>query len=248
MTTLVFLHIPKTAGQTIHHQLASVVGKANVSPIRTHTQALNAPQMPAGYTLYSGHLDWTELNALPQDRFVFTVLRDPKERIASFYFYLRKEAASLSRKQLQDPKLVNKRRCLDVSADEYFLGGDDRWQSFILDHYDNFYCSYFATSRMRGRSRVAELSEGALLERAEAGLGQMDAIYHTQDLTPLERDMNRLLGAKLRIVGNRTNTGDGKPGERRWPRLMEICEDQATRDALAGFAARDEALLARLNR
>src|SRR5690606_31646457 len=61
---IVFLHIPKTAGQTIHNQLAQMVGAGSVSPIRVQSQAPKGPQMPAGYGLYSGHIDWTELETL----------------------------------------------------------------------------------------------------------------------------------------------------------------------------------------
>ncbi|WP_430450438.1 hypothetical protein [Rhodophyticola sp.] len=65
-TTIVFLHIPKTAGQTIHSELARVVGAKAVSPVRVHTQAARGvAQMPPGYRLYSGHIDWEALDTLP---------------------------------------------------------------------------------------------------------------------------------------------------------------------------------------
>merc|ERR1711969_313057 len=137
---IVFLHIPKTAGQTIHNALAAMVGGRHVSPIRTHTQAPgDAPQMPAGYALYSGHIDWTELETLPGGRFTFTVLRDPRERIASFYFFLLKEAEALDRDALERPQNYGKKLILQRSADDYFFGGPAGFNAFILDHYDNFY-------------------------------------------------------------------------------------------------------------
>jgi len=101
---IVFLHIPKTAGQSVHNALAEHVGAEHVSPVRVHTQSTgDHGQFPAGYSLYSGHLDWVELEKVPEPRFVFSILRDPKERIASFYFYLRKEAQRLSREDLDLP-------------------------------------------------------------------------------------------------------------------------------------------------
>ena len=154
MKPIVFLHIPKTAGQTIHSELARVIGAPHVSPIRVHTQAARGPghaaaQLPPGYRLYSGHLDWTALDSLPEDRFVFSVLRDPWERIASFYFYMLEQAQGLDAATLEDPSRIGFRMILTHSADDYFFGGDVQWQQFILDHYDNFYCSYFATRKMR---------------------------------------------------------------------------------------------------
>ncbi len=143
---IVFLHLPKTAGQTIHNALAAAVGAARVSPIRTHTQVQgDAAQFPLGHALYSGHLDWAGVGVLPARRFVFTVLRDPRERIASFYFYLRREAARLSPHALARPENHGLKAALERSAEDYFFGGDAAWQGFVRDHFDNFYCAYFAT-------------------------------------------------------------------------------------------------------
>ena len=88
MRPIVFLHIPKTAGQTVHHALADMVGIANVSPVRVNEQAVDGRIMPSGYLLHSGHIDWTELDLIEGNPFVFTILRDPAERIASLYFYM----------------------------------------------------------------------------------------------------------------------------------------------------------------
>ena len=85
---IVFLHIPKTAGQTVHSELLRIFGPEHTSPVRVHTQAGADGQFPEGYRFYSGHLDWETFDTADSDSFVFTVLRDPKDRIASFYFYL----------------------------------------------------------------------------------------------------------------------------------------------------------------
>lgn len=67
---IVFLHIPKTAGQAIHNGLITAVGgREHVSPVRIHTQS--ADQYPAGYRLYSGHLDWDHIDRIGPDRFSF---------------------------------------------------------------------------------------------------------------------------------------------------------------------------------
>ena len=243
MPTVVFLHIPKTAGQTIHNELARVVGSGAVSPVRVHTQAPQGPQMPSGYRLYSGHLDWTELGDLPRDRFVFSVLRDPRERIASFYFYLLKEARTLSPEALIQPANTGKQRVLEWSADDYFFGGDGGWRRFISDHYDNFYCSYFATRKMRGHREISTLPEAELLARARAGIAALDRIYHTEALTALEQDVRVRLGSDVRVAGNFFNVGSLKPAQKRWPKLLERLESEASRARLEAFATRDAALM-----
>jgi hypothetical protein len=85
--------MPKTACQTIHHELTHCMGKRNVSPIRVHSTVSNGTtNLPLCHLLHSGHIDWLDIDTLPPDRFVFSVLRDPLERIASFYFCIFKEA------------------------------------------------------------------------------------------------------------------------------------------------------------
>lgn len=156
--TIVFLHIPKTAGQTIHAELGRVVGEAAVSPVRVHTQAgPGAAQFPPGYRLYSGHIDWEALETVPEPRFTFTVLRDPLERLASFYFYICREAGKLSPEELSTPARTGMRMALESSPDEYFFGGTPGWRRFVRDHYRLPYCSYLITRKIRGWSAMPDL-------------------------------------------------------------------------------------------
>ena len=239
MTTIVFLHIPKTAGQTIHHALAAAVGgDEHVSPVRTHDQAAGGPHMPAGYRLYSGHINWVELETLPPDRFVFSVLRAPKERIASFYFFLLKEARAMSAGELELPAHYGKRQILEMSADDYFFGGNPAWQNFVRDYYDNFYCSYFATRKMRGRRAVAGLARADLIARARAGAAQLNGIYATTGLARLEADLAGR-GVKISVADIYHNRGDHAGDEPRWPKLVARFERADSAERLAQFAAAD---------
>lgn len=245
LVPIVFLHVPKTAGQAIHNELARMVGAPAVSPIRVHTQAPKGPQMPPGYGLYSGHLDWAELDDMPE-RFAFTVLRDPAERIASFYFFLLSEAQRLSDEELALPHNQGKAFILRSSTEDYFFGGPPAVQRFIRDHYDNFYCAYFATRKVRGGSEIAALSAAEQVTAALRGLSQLDGIYATNGLAILERDIALRYGSTIRIVENFYNTGDHEPEEARWTKLMaRIGSDQARR-RLEDFVTRDVDLLARV--
>ena len=244
---IVFLHIPKTAGQTIHNELARAVGQKGVSPIRVHTQAQSPEaQLPAGYRLYSGHIDWGALDQIPQPRFVFSILRDPRERIASFYFYLLKEANALSGAHLMQPQNAGKRAILQNSADEYFFGGDDAWQSFIFDHYDNFYCSYFGSKRIRPGHAYARLPERRKLRGALRNMSKIDWVYSIENLAALQTDLNTLYGFNLDLIGKRDNAGDQPMSEPRWPRLMERLESDANRARLEKFVTLDFSLMERL--
>lgn len=244
---IVFLHIPKTAGQTIHNALAAMVGRKYVSPIRTHTQATGgAPQMPAGYALYSGHIDWTELEGLPKGRFTFTVLRDPRERIASFYFFLLHEAEKLGRAELEQPQNMGKKLILQRSAEEYFFGGPGPFNAFILDHYDNFYVSYLATRKMRGRPDLKGLGVAERLARAHANAAGIDRIYPISKLGQLEADIAGRFNGQIAVTGTYHNTGPMARDESRWPRLLNRMATDKGRAALEGFAAADLELMDKL--
>lgn len=246
---IVFLHIPKTAGQTIHNELAAWVGAPNVSPVRVHSQVRpDERQMPPGYALYSGHIDWTELDLLPPARLVLTVLRDPRERIASFYFFLLHEAQALSPQDLALHHNTGKQRILTAPAEAYFFGGDRGWQRFIRDHYDNFYCSYFATRKMRGLRLIEKLPEAEVIRRALAGLRAMDGVYDIGALDRLEDDFHARTGHRLHLTGNYRNAGQHAREQPRWPLLLARMDSDAGRRRLEDFVTRDLALLDALNR
>lgn len=246
-TTVVFLHIPKTAGQTIHAELTRVVGAGAVSPVRVHTQAgPGTAQLPPGYRLYSGHIDWDALETLPAPRFVFTVLRDPLERIASFYFYLRRQAEGLSAEDLASPARTGMRLALERSPDDYFFGGDGAWKRFILDHYHSPYCCYLATRRIRGWGQASQWSRRELLQRALEAAQGLDGIYSVDDLGRLERDLETRIGVRIDITGRFVNAAPDGRDTARWPRLVEMTERAETVEKLMDFARADQMLMFRL--
>ncbi len=244
---IVFLHIPKTAGQTIHAELARCVGAEAVSPIRVHTQAgPGVAQMPPGYRLYSGHIDWEALETLPEPRFVFTVLRDPLERIASFYFYIRREAEALSAEELAKPARTGMRNALQMSADDYFFGGDAGWQRFVRDHYHSPYCAYLVTRQIRGYAQVAEMPMRELVKQAVTVARGLDGVYAVDGLDALERDLKDRLGFDVDLTGRFVNAAPDAREARRWPRLEALFERPDTAHRLLSFARADQALMFRL--
>ena len=244
---IVFLHIPKTAGQTVHNELVRAVGQSEVSPIRVHTQASTPEeQLPTGYRLYSGHIDWGALDRIPKPRFVFSILRDPRERIASFYFYLLKEAKALDAAALSLPHNAGKRAVLEQSADDYFFGGDDAWQAFVLDHYDNFYCRYFGTKRIRAGAGFAVMPERRKLRGALRNMSKIDWVYSLDNLGALEADLETLYGFDLDLTNKHNNVGDRPISEPRWPRLMARLEKDENCARLDDFTELDFALMQRL--
>lgn len=243
---IVFLHIPKTAGQTVHHQIGGRVGLRNISPIRDIVEAApGQTHLPPGYAFYSGHIDWTDLDTLP-DPFAFTILRDPRERIGSFYFYLLRQANERTEEELALPRFTGQRTILRRSADDYFFGGDRGWQRFIRNNYDNFYCAYLATRKIRGSPQMDGLELSDRVRAAREGARRLSAIYTIDRLADLETDIQALLGEPVRLVGNYRNVGHDGSGTTRWADLLSRFETDAAAHRLEQFVAADEALMTEL--
>ena len=247
MRPIVFLHIPKTAGQTVHHALGALVGLRNISPVRVNEQAENFVTLPPGYLMHSGHLDWTGLEQLEGNPFVFTVLRDPGERIGSFYFYMLETARNASPEELRVRHGLQ--HLLDSSVDEYFFGGDAPWQGFINNIYNNFYCSYFATRKVGGRKLLLDLDldRETIVSRALEGSRAIERIYRTENLTALEEDIARLYGQRIKIAAKFANVGTLELSEPRWPKLIARMESDASIRRLEGFLEEDKLLMERLS-
>jgi hypothetical protein len=244
---IVFLHIPKTAGQTIHSELARLIGNDAVSPIRVHTQANTAAgQLPPGYRLYSGHIDWLALDTVSDPRFVFTVLRDPFERIASFYFFLKRQAESLSTEELAHPRRVGMRRILDSSVDDYFCGGPASWRRFIRDHYHSPYCAYLATRTLRGYSKISQCTHDEMIARAVTAAKSLSGVYSMNALGALERDIEVVLGQRPKLKGRYMNVAPKEQSGSRWMQLEAMIEKRQTLMELNSFVEADLQLMSRL--
>ena len=134
--------------------------------------------------------------AYPFPKFVFTILREPTERILSFYFFLREDAKKLTEEQLNQPWNQGKKAALKWSCDEYFSSSKPEFRAFINNHYNNFYAYYFAGDKFRGyqdlSSKHAKFSEERVVDQALKNLSALDGVYAVDDLSILERDLSRI--------------------------------------------------------
>jgi hypothetical protein len=196
---IAFLHIPKTAGQSIHHSLADLFPKPKVCPARTnedlHKYSVSDLKQ---YSLFSGHLDWSLLKLTGPFDYTFTVLRDPLDRILSFYFYLRKEAERL--KKAGKAIGPGMHAAITLSPEEYFTGGDPGLRSFLDNHYNNFYAYYFASGSYSGHSQLSKkFAPGSveLFQCAKLGLQSLDAVYTLSSLSKVLHDIGIIANKEL---------------------------------------------------
>lgn len=186
-----FLHIPKTAGQSIHDSLVALHDPEEICPARTNQQ-LHAYSIKEliRFKLFSGHLDWSILRSTGKFDFVFTVLREPTERILSFYFYLRGEAQRMRAAGMEIG--LGMQAVLDWSAKDYFTAGDPATRQFLDNHYNNFYAYYFASgcySGFRQLSKHFPPASPELRDYALNGLRTLDGVYDVTNLTRLSDDL-----------------------------------------------------------
>jgi hypothetical protein len=247
MKRLVFLHIPKTAGQTVHAELERVFGKQNVCPVRTHTQNPSTSFPDAErYALFSGHIDWHDIDTVPAPRVAFSVLRDPAERIASFYFYLRSKAKALSPEQQASPEHRGMMLAMNLSADDYFFNESLPERNFIDDHYDNFYTHYFAARRIRGRSHNRSLRPMQLLERAVVNARSVDLVCNMDQLHLIEKLVADQFGHTIKVTDKYVNRGPLEASKSRFEALLDTFQRKRSISRIRDFCHLDEAFMSEL--
>lgn len=199
---IAFLHIPKTAGQSVHHSLTSLFSQDQICPARTNQSLYNYSISDLSrYSLFSGHLDWNIIRASGSFDYVFTVLRDPLDRILSFYFYLRKEAQRLQ--QAGKPIGAGMKAAIECTPKQYFTEGHPSLRRFLDNHYNNFYSYYFASGCYSGYSQLSKCfppGSNDLLSFADYGLRSINAVYTISNIDLLRGDIKKIFHLDMKPI------------------------------------------------
>lgn len=88
-----FVHIPKTAGLSLHTALENIYGKESTLRVGNEDDLQRLRQLPDGQvidkTFLSGHFFYNDIkNRCRQDAMLISILRDPIKRILSNYNYI----------------------------------------------------------------------------------------------------------------------------------------------------------------
>ena len=196
-----FLHIPKTAGTSVRRFLSRFFLSRHVCPAVNNEQfrAL-PPERLRSYRLFAGHIDWTSLDRIEGECFTFSILRQPRERLLSFYFFLRAEASKLDPVALATPERRGLHAAIMLSPDAFFCdGGSSELRRHLDSVLDNFYSYYFAEGSYDARRRLKAgltISEAELLARAGHNLDRLDGLYSIDELALLEKDIVEVCGRR----------------------------------------------------
>jgi len=247
---IIFLHIPKTAGQSVHAALINAYGPEAVCPARSNTQLYNMTISELNrYQVFSGHLDWSLLDCIRGEKYIFTILREPMERILSFYFYLREDAKKKSPDELKKPSRQGMRAALEMTPNEYFYQSN-RFRGFIDGHYDNFYTYYFAGRVFQGRSRFfrkikqGSLTKSQLIDLAKQNMDELNDVYNFADIGKAFDKISEISGKNiLNSDSYRRNVNTAIDEKDRTQKLIALGADTKTLTKIKDFCELDYELL-----
>lgn len=241
---IAFLHIPKTAGQSVHHFIAKNYTEEEICPARTNDQlykySLNELKK---FKFYSGHLDLSVIQNLGHFDLTFTVLRTPMERILSFYLYLRKEAL---RKSAENPDIdlpYGLRLAKESSLEEYFNNKDKSVEMFINNHYNNFYSYYMAAGSYNGYQKLSktDLTKRELLSMACMNSSLISNIYFIDNLGRISQEMFDKFGFKDEAIKKINQNNNNSEGAREID-MDQLCNGWDWRDKFNQYTKIDDAL------
>ncbi|MDV6344318.1 sulfotransferase family 2 domain-containing protein [Nitrosomonas sp. Is37] len=254
---IIFLHIPKTAGQSIHAALVNAFGKEAVCPARVNDQLRQFSIAELNrYQVFSGHLDWSLLDCIKGPKYVFTVLREPMDRILSFYFYTRNQGENLSAEERVKPERQGIKAAFELNPREYFLGGPPHLRNFIDDHYDNFYSYYFAGRRYRCRGELAglinrkEFSQADIVRMAMDNLSTLDDVFTVSDMASVFRAIQEISGVSIsesEAEQYRVNVNTKVAARDRLDGLKALGADEVTLKRLQDYCTMDNKIWALYN-
>ncbi len=242
---IVFLHLPKTGGQTIHHAIGHHVGAPNIGPYRLQAQVEGDTPFPPEYRFHSGHLDWTDLDRVAGDPFSFMVLRDPRERLGSFFFFMQEEARR-AQQALGPDGIKPIHRALLKGASAVFFSEHEDIRFLVHRHWANLTLTYLATRSLLRRPLWDRTSLADMLDLAEANSRALSALYRFGDFEKIEEDLTPILGARPEIAEKRSNAGPLQQGISRWDRLLDSLETDDQRRGMDRFIAEDIAVMDRV--
>lgn len=231
----VFLHVPKTAGTSVHRWLERALGAGGLSPRFDATPL--SPERAARLgeaPIVSGHLSWRDASGFYPDRAVFTFLRNPLERGLSWLRF----AKAL------EPTVAPPRH-----ADEFRNDGE---QAVALAHAlapDELLAMRHPHVEQNLRNRMThQLAGEAVLERrAPESAALVDLAFEHLQAMRFVGFVDRIeldLPALGRALGLAAAPAD-VPFENATHRGREAADDAGLRAALAARMDLDQALYAR---
>jgi hypothetical protein len=200
--TVIFLHIPKTAGTTLYRIIERQYKPGDVYAIGGTAQSFdtfkNLPEADkAAVRLLKGHIDFGVHALLPQPATYFTILRDPVERIVSYYHFVRRTPEHYCH-ELVTSKGLSLAAFLDSKADVMANNGQTRMIAGQLYGYPFGECPDHlletAKQNLRRHFAVVGLTErfDETLLCLKRSFGWRNLFYARENVAPARQRPNRV--------------------------------------------------------
>lgn len=244
---LVFLHVPRTGGTSLHHHLAAHFAPHEICPERFSRLDQYSPDQLGNWRFFSGHFNADEIRRIPGPLFIVTILRNPIERLLSnYYFWKRQRPETIEKHRLDGPRLIKGGNLADFLRSNH---GE------VLDSTHNM-----MTRRLAGqvyawpdgswRARMGEVgfavTDLQIVHRALGNLLSFDAYGDISALQDLYLRIAQVYGMPLLTSLERLNTRetvDAKmeavEAEEVTPEIREILEKRTRLDSIVYNLALD---------
>lgn len=174
-----FLHIQKTAGTAV----VDAVRPYYADSITTHGDCWGSePCDLARIKFVSGHIGYDFAHQLMRDRYTFTFLREPRDRILSMYYFCRS----------RDPAaFIIYQRAHELSLDEFLRAGfTDPWVRKNV--WNNQVWQLAHGYAHLDKRTISDFGEAQLLDLAQRHLGELSYVGFTDTFS---EDTAAVLGA-----------------------------------------------------
>lgn len=182
---VIFLHIPKCGGTTLHHMLGQWYGTENMHPERFNGLYRYAAAQLASKLVFSGHFDYYSTTLVPGPKQLISFLRDPVDRLVSLYnFHRAHNSAAIKRGNLQLPRWAN-----EHDIDDYFAHSKIRAHPAV----DNSITRYFSDiPQIATPMENPALREVTLDEMLEQALRNLEKFAFVGFMDRYDEDIERL--------------------------------------------------------
>jgi hypothetical protein len=190
---LVFIHIMKTAGNALRRRLEQLVPPGTVRPEELGRPGAHPPEALLPWRLIAGHITAADAAHVPGPKRVFTVLREPKERLLSLYvFWSRHSDAAIAAQNLTQQRIARASTLPDFlrSRDPELRGNLHNAMTALLA--GDYRYAGDGTYRHRYLPGEPRLTAAELLARALATLVSLDYVAFVDRL---EEDRPGLMAA-----------------------------------------------------
>ncbi len=169
--TVVFIHLLKTAGSTLHSLLERHFAPDRIWPVRYNHIHRYTPAELSRFDFFSGHFDWMSTEFIPREHIErVAIFRKPQARLISFYRFVKSHIPSRDNENYFFVRLAH-----ELSAEEFFEHSMVRATPEICNHYLLVFGLAYARVNLGWPPEKGSIT-AAILERAKQRIRSLDGI------------------------------------------------------------------------